>query len=63
MADMSEERLSELIYYLSGSSRRQHPDDEHEPPEYWELMAEYLRKEDSDRFSSYTEEVSLFTYS
>ena len=58
VGDLSPKRLSELASYLNGSSPS-HPGDELEPPAYWELMADQLRKEDRARFSSYTEDVSM----
>ena len=59
VADLSEERRSELAFYLSKSSPG-HPGDEHEPLQYWELVAEHLRKEYPNKFIAYTEDVSCF---
>lgn len=57
VADLSQERRSELATYLAQFSAG-NPSDEHEPLQYWELVAERLRSKYPNKFSGYTEDVS-----
>ena len=58
VADLPEERFSELARSLAEFSPA-HPADEHEPPQYWEVVAERLRRDQPNKFSSYTNHVCL----
>lgn len=61
IADLPRERLSELAGHLKKFSPG-HKDDELESLQYWEILAEVLRSDQPNKFSSYTNAVSLVTW-